>query len=96
MNHNNLLLCFMVDKNHLSFGMDILPTNHQFNCNPIPDYSVFSDDMAEKNLKDITIHDVDPLALTLLVDFSYTGELSVCEDNVQVDRADRSPVSRRR
>ena len=91
-----LLLCFMVDNNHLSFGMDILPTNHQFNCNPIPDYSVFLDDMAEKNLKDITIHDVDPLALTLLVDFSYTGELSVCEDNVQVDRADRSPVSRRR
>ena len=45
--------------------------------------------MAEKNLKDITIHDVDPLALTLLVDFSYTGELSVCEENVQVDRADR-------
>ena len=60
------------------------------------DYSVFLDDMAEKNLKDITIHDVDPLALTLLVDFSYTGELSVCEDNVQVERADRSPVSRRR
>ena len=52
--------------------------------------------MAEKNLKDITIHDVDPLALTLLVDFSYTGELSVCEDNVQVDRPDRSPVSARR
>ena len=45
--------------------------------------------MAEKNLKDITIHDVDPLALTLLVDFSYTGELSVCEENVQVDRLDR-------
>ena len=40
--------------------------------------------MAEKNLTDITIHDLDPLALTLLVDFSYTGELSVCEDNVQV------------
>ena len=43
-----------------------------------------SDDMTEKNLAEITIHDVDPLALTLLVNFSYTGELSVCEDNVQV------------
>lgn len=40
--------------------------------------------MTEKNLSEITIHDVDPLALTLLVNFSYTGELSVCEDNVQV------------
>ena len=40
--------------------------------------------MAEKNLPEITIHDVDPLALTLLVDFAYTGELAVCEDNVQV------------
>ena len=46
--------------------------------------------MAEKNLRDITIHDVDPLALTLLVEFSYTGELSVCEDNVQVYRSDRA------
>ena len=43
------------------------------------------DDMTEKNLSEITIHDVDPLALTLLVNFSYTGELSVCEDNVQVN-----------
>ena len=41
--------------------------------------------MTEKNLAEITIHDVDPLALTLLVNFSYTGELSVCEDNVQVE-----------
>ena len=55
-------------------------------------YSLFVDDMAEKNLRDITIHDVDPLALTLLVDFSYTGELSVCEDNVQVDRSDSLTV----
>ena len=44
----------------------------------------YLDDMTEKNLAEITIHDVDPLALTLLVNFSYTGELSVCEDNVQV------------
>ena len=58
-------------------------------------YSLFVDDMAEKNLRDITIHDVDPLALTLLVDFSYTGELSVCEDNVQVDRSDRQISGRR-
>ena len=32
----------------------------------------------------MTIHDLDPLALTLLVDFSYTGEIIISEDNVQV------------
>ena len=44
----------------------------------------FTDDMAEASQAEVTIHCVDPLALTLLVDFSYTGELAVCEDNVQV------------
>ena len=38
----------------------------------------------EKNQKEVTIHDLDPLALTLLVDFSYTGEIVISEDNVQV------------
>ena len=38
----------------------------------------------EKNQKEITIHDLDALALTLLVDFSYTGEIVISEDNVQV------------
>ena len=47
-------------------------------------YADILDDMTEKNLEEITIHNVDPLALTLLVNFSYTGELSVCDDNVQV------------
>merc|ERR1711953_1651305 len=43
-----------------------------------------SDDLVEKNQKEVTIHDLDPLALTLLVDFSYTGEIVISEDNVQV------------
>ena len=43
-----------------------------------------SDDLVEKNQKEVTIHDLDPLALTLLVDFSYTGEIIISEDNVQV------------
>ena len=46
--------------------------------------STFSDDLVEKSMSEITIHDVDALALTLLVDFAYTGELVVCEENVQV------------
>ena len=43
-----------------------------------------SDDLLEKSKKEVTIHDLDPLALTLLVDFSYTGEIVISEDNVQV------------
>ena len=43
-----------------------------------------SDDLVEKTKKEVTIHDLDPLALTLLVDFSYTGEIVISEDNVQV------------
>lgn len=42
--------------------------------------------MAEKVMTEITIYDVDALALTLLVDFAYIGELVICEDNVQVWR----------
>ena len=45
---------------------------------------LFSDDLVEKNQKEITIHDLDALALTLLVDFAYTGEIVISEDNVQV------------
>lgn len=47
-------------------------------------HAMFNDDLVEKNQKEVTIHDLDPLALTLLVDFSYTGEIIISEDNVQV------------
>ena len=50
----------------------------------------FSDDLVEKNQKEVTIHDLDPLALTLLVDFSYTGEIIISEDNVQVSNHSRT------
>ena len=53
-------------------------------CVIIPFWHVFADDLVEKNQKEVKIHDVDPLALTLLVDFSYTGEIVISEDNVQV------------
>ena len=48
--------------------------------------NIFSnlDDLAEKSRHEVVIHDVDPLALTLLVDFAYTGEIVVTEENVQV------------
>ena len=47
-------------------------------------FGPFLDDLVEKKQKEVTIHDLDPLALTLLVDFSYTGEIVITEDNVQV------------
>ena len=47
-------------------------------------HSYVTDDLVEKNQKEITIHDLDALALTLLVDFAYTGEIVISEDNVQV------------
>ena len=43
-----------------------------------------SDDLVEKSQSSVTIHDLDSLALTLLVDFSYTGEIVITEENVQV------------
>ena len=45
---------------------------------------IYLDDLAEKSRHEVVIHDVDPLALTLLVDFAYTGEIVVTEENVQV------------
>ena len=38
----------------------------------------------EKQQKEVVLHDVDPLALTLLVEFAYTGEILITEENVQV------------
>ena len=55
-------------------------SNNYFNTK----FSYFLDDLVEKNQKEITIHDLDALALTLLVDFAYTGEIVISEDNVQV------------
>ena len=43
-----------------------------------------SDDLVEKQQKEVVLHDVDPLALTLLVEFAYTGEILITEENVQV------------
>lgn len=44
----------------------------------------FEGEMSEKDKSSITMHDVDAGALQLLVDFAYTGEILISEDNVQV------------
>lgn len=43
-----------------------------------------SDDMLERNSVHIKLHDVDPTALRQLVDYTYTGDITITEDNVQV------------
>lgn len=43
-----------------------------------------TDDMIERNSVHVTLHDVDPTALRQLIDYTYTGEVTITEDNVQV------------
>lgn len=43
-----------------------------------------TDDMIERNRVNVTLHDVDPTALRQLIDYTYTGEVTITEDNVQV------------
>lgn len=40
--------------------------------------------MIERNSVTVTLHDVDPTALRQLIDYAYTGEITITEDNVQV------------
>lgn len=43
-----------------------------------------TDDMIERNSVNVKLHDVDPTALRQLIDYAYTGEITISEDNVQV------------
>lgn len=40
--------------------------------------------MLERNSVSITLHDVDPTALKQLIEYTYSGEIIITEDNVQV------------
>lgn len=42
------------------------------------------DDMLERNSVSITLHDVEISALRQLIDYTYSGEITITEDNVQV------------
>lgn len=46
-------------------------------------FAVISGEMSERNKSVITLHDLDMTALTLLVDYAYTGQICITEDNVQ-------------
>ena len=45
---------------------------------------MFTGEMYESKAERITLQEIDSKALSLLVDFVYTSEIHVTEDNVQV------------
>jgi len=47
-------------------------------------YAMFTCELAESNSNRITLQEVDGNALVQLIDFVYTSEIQVTEDNVQV------------
>jgi kelch-like protein 2/3 len=47
---------------------------------------MFTGDLAEAKSDRITLQEIDPKALTQLIDFVYTSEIHVTEENVQVKR----------
>lgn len=47
-------------------------------------YAMFTSDLAEARADRIVLQEVDGKALSLLIDFVYSGEIQVTEDNVQV------------
>ncbi|XP_013781299.2 kelch-like protein 17 [Limulus polyphemus] len=46
-------------------------------------HAMFNNEMAEKHQAAVTLHDIDGGALSLLIEFAYTGEVLITEDNVQ-------------
>ncbi|XP_058818193.1 kelch-like protein 17 [Topomyia yanbarensis] len=47
-------------------------------------YAMFNDDMLERNRDVVTLHDIDPSSLKQLIDYAYSGEITITEENVQV------------
>ncbi|XP_042229735.1 kelch-like protein 17 isoform X2 [Homarus americanus] len=45
---------------------------------------MFNSDLVEKSQEKVALQDLDSTALELLVEYSYTGEIIITEDNVQV------------
>ena len=47
-------------------------------------YAMFTGELSESKSDRITLQEMDPEALLLLIDFVYTSEIHVTEENVQV------------
>lgn len=41
-------------------------------------------DMKEHESNEVILHDVDPAAIELLIEYAYTGQIIITPDNVQV------------
>lgn len=50
-------------------------------------YAMFTCELAESNSGRVTLQDVDGNALAQLIEFVYTSEIQVTEENVQVDHS---------
>lgn len=54
-------------------------------------FAMFTGELSESKQTHVTMKDVDPIALELLLEFAYTAEIHVTEENVQVC-CERLPV----
>ncbi|XP_026681069.1 kelch-like protein 17 isoform X2 [Diaphorina citri] len=79
--HLNGQLCDVT----LRCGMDTIHAHRVVLASTSPYFhAMFNDDMVEKGQTEIGFQDIDAMALRHLVDFSYTGEIMITEENVQV------------
>ncbi|KAI5749525.1 hypothetical protein M8J76_008035 [Diaphorina citri] len=78
---HNIQLCDVT----LRCGMDTIHAHRVVLASTSPYFhAMFNDDMVEKGQTEIGFQDIDAMALRHLVDFSYTGEIMITEENVQV------------
>nr|CAI5856197.1 unnamed protein product [Callosobruchus analis] len=47
-------------------------------------FAMFNGDMKEHALPEVELHDLDPTAIDLLVEYAYSGQIVITTDNVQV------------
>ncbi|KAK4877917.1 hypothetical protein RN001_010423 [Aquatica leii] len=47
-------------------------------------FAMFNGDMKEQSCHEIILHDMDPAAVELLIEYGYTGQIVITPDNVQV------------
>ncbi|XP_030759639.1 kelch-like protein 17 isoform X1 [Sitophilus oryzae] len=47
-------------------------------------FAMFNGEMKEHNQNEIALHDMDATAVDLLLDYAYTGQITITADNVQV------------
>lgn len=48
------------------------------------EFSYAADDMLERDKEVVELHDIDATSIQQLIDFAYTGEIIITEENVQV------------